>query len=153
MLTIVLFALSAPTDPPQEKEKELPAAAKKELKSLEGRWRLVKSVDMNKEAEPKKEDGELFFVFKGTEVTMTFGEKKETIRVTAIDATTDPKCIDLTETRRDKTERTLEGVYQIDGDTLRLALTVPKDGKARPTSFDKPTDARTMVWTFKRVKE
>ena len=152
LAAIVLLALSAPADPPKEKEKALPADAVKELKKLEGKWRVVKAADANKEADVK-EDEAILFTFKGAEVTLSYGEKKETIRVTAIDATTDPKCIDLTERRRDNSERTLEGVYKLDGDTLKIALAIPKDGKNRPTSFDKPTDPRAMVWTFKRVKE
>lgn len=153
MLTaFVLLAFSAPAEPPKEKEKELPAAAKQELKKLEGKWRLVKAADANKESDVKESEA-LHFTFKGAELTMSFGDKKETLRVTAIDATTDPKCIDFAEQRRDKTERTLEGVYKLDGDTLKIALAIPKDGKNRPTGFDKPTDPRTMVWTLKRVKE
>ena len=149
MLTaLVLFTLAAPPEPP--KAKELPAEAKKELKKLEGKWEIVKTVDADKESEEKSE---IYLVFKDTEVTMSFKDKKETIHITAIDATTDPKCIDFVELLRDKSERTLEGIYKIDGDTLQLALAIPKDGKNRPTGFGKPTDKRTMVWTLKRVKE
>ncbi len=154
MLTaIVLLFLAAPTDPPKEKQKELPAEAKKELKKLEGKWKVVKVADANKEAEIPKDTESLVFEFKGADITMLFGDKKESLRVTAIDSTTDPKCIDLIETRKDGTERTLEGIFKIDGDSLQLAFTIPKDAKSRPTSFDKPTDPRTVVWTFKRVKE
>lgn len=152
MLTaLVLLALGTPADPPKEKAKELPAAAQKELKKLEGKWRLVKAATAEKE-EAAKEGEALFLTFKGAEATMSFGDKKESVRVSAIDATTDPKCIDLIETRRDKTERTLEGIYKLDGDTLTLAFALPKDGKERPTGFAKP-GPRTMVWTLKRVKE
>jgi uncharacterized protein (TIGR03067 family) len=151
LTTLVLFALSAPTDPPKEKAKELPAEALKELKKLEGKWRLVKAANGDREAEAKECES-IHFLFKGAELTMVSGDKMETIRVTAIDATTDPKCIDLTETRRDKTERTVEGIFKLDGDTLQLALSLPKEGKNRPTGFEKPGE-RTMVWTLKRVKE
>ena len=152
MLTaFVLLALSAPADPPKEKAKELPAEAKKELKKLEGKWRVVKTLEATKESEAK--DGEdVFITFKDAEMTMASGDKKETIAITAVDGTTDPKCIDLTETRRDKTERTLEGIFKLDGDTLQLAISIPKEGKSRPTGFDKPPD-RTVVMTLKRVKE
>lgn len=152
LAVIVLFALAAPTDPPKPKAKELPDEAKKELKKLEGKWRLVKAVDSTREAEAKESEA-IDFVFRGTELTMSNGDKMETIRVTAIDGSTDPKCIDFTETRKDKTERTLEGCYKIDGDTLQIALAITKEGKNRPTSFDKPTEPRTVIWTFKRIKE
>ena len=152
---IVLLALIAPSDPPKEKPKELPAEAKKELKKLGGKWKVVKAADANKESEIPKDSEPLIFEFKDADITMRYGDKKETIRVSAIDSTTDPKCIDLTETRKDGTERILEGIFKLDGDTLQIAFTTPKDAnaKSRPTSFDKPTDSRTTVWTFKRVKE
>jgi len=152
MLTVlIVLALTAPTDPPKEKVKELPAEAKKELKKLEGKWQIVKAATSQGEGEVK--DLEAFCVISGAELTFSRGDKKESLRVTVIDLTTDPKCIDLAEQLRDKTERTLEGIFKIDGDTLFLAFTIPKDAKSRPTSFDKPTDPRTVVWTFKRVKE
>jgi len=54
MLTaIVLFALSAPADPPKEKEKELPAEAKKELKKLEGQMADVKAATNQGEGDVK----------------------------------------------------------------------------------------------------
>ncbi len=122
-------------------------AAKAELKALQGVWEVVKAGDAADEP-PKG----FAFTFKGTEATMALGGKSESARVHAIDPTTDPKCIDLVETRPDKSERTLEGVYRIDGDTLRLAFSVSKEGKSRPTGFEKPTDPRTLVLTLKRVK-
>jgi uncharacterized protein (TIGR03067 family) len=137
---------------PGAEDKGLPAEAKKELKKLEGKWRVVKVANGNQEADVK--DREVYFVFKGAEVTLTASdkEKTETLRVTAIDPATDPVCIDLLEKRAGRPDRTLEGVYKIDGDTLRLAFSVPREGKNRPTSFEKPGD-RATVWTFKRVKE
>jgi uncharacterized protein (TIGR03067 family) len=150
---VALSLAASPAEPPKDKEKELPEAAQKELKKLEGKWKIVKSLDSTKEAEPDPKDPALFFVFKGNELTMEFGEKKEAIRITAIDPSTDPKCIDLTEKREGKPDRIIEGVYKIDGDKLLIALCITKDGKERPVSFDKPTDPRTVVWTLKRVKE
>lgn len=152
---LITVALVAPAESPKEKQKELPKATKKELASLAGKWKLTKAVNSTTDGEvaPKPNDPDMVFVFKGDELTMEFGDKKETVKIGAIDPKTDPKCIDLIEARRDQTERTLEGVYKIDKDTLRIALCVPKEGKQRPAGFDKPTDPRTMVWTLTRVKE
>ncbi|MFO0797858.1 MAG: TIGR03067 domain-containing protein [Gemmataceae bacterium] len=134
------------------KLKEWTPAAKAELKRLGGSWEVVKSVGTGGEKEAA--DSGVRFTFKGTEVALSAGGKKETFRVAAIDPTTDPKCIDLIETRQDKTVRVLEAVYRIDGDTLKLAFHVPEGGaKDRPTSFEKPANPRTLVWTFRRVKE
>lgn len=139
---------------PQEKQKELPEAAKKELKALEGKWQIVKFGSSMGESEPDPSRPAMYLVFKGGELTMGSGDKKETLKVAAIDPTTDPKCIDLLEKRDGKPDRNVEGVYKIDKDTLRFAMCVPTaDGKQRPAGFDKPTDARTVVFTLKRVKD
>src|SRR4051812_49240041 len=118
MLTsfIVMAMVIAPAEPPKEKEKqpELSAEAKKELKKLEGKWQIVKGLGTEGEAELK--NLEAFCVVKGTEMTFTAGTKKETVEITALDPSTDPKCIDLTESRPGKPLQTSEGVYKIDGD-------------------------------------
>ena len=87
-------------------------------------------------------------------MTLTSADKPKTgtLLITALDTTTDPKCIDFLEKREGRPDRTLEGIYKIDGDTLQIAFSIPKEVKDRPTSFEKPGD-RALVWTFKRVKE
>ncbi len=99
---------------------------------------------------------EAFMVFKGTELTLesSNSEKKETLKISAIDPTTDPKCIDLLETLSgNRGERTIEAIFKIDGDTLLFAMCILQEGKQRPVGFDKPTDPRIIVWTLKRVKK
>jgi uncharacterized protein (TIGR03067 family) len=145
---VILFALTAPADTP--KEKELSAEAKKELKKLEGKWRVVKLAGGGQEVEFK--DREAFFVFDGADITISSGNKTEKLRVATLDTTTDPRCVDLTEKREGRPDRTLEGVYKLDGDTLQIAHALPNVGKNRPTGFDKSTE-RAMVWTLTRVKE
>src|SRR5262245_39624290 len=107
-LFLTLPLVGAPADPPKEEAKELPAEAKKELKKLEGKWRLVKALNSTKEAEAK--DDEIYFTFKGSKATLSAvgKDKNETLEVTAIDASTDPKCIDLLELRPGRPPRTQE---------------------------------------------
>ena len=147
---LLLLGVVAGADEPRTKDKELPAEAKKELKKFEGKWRLVKAAGGGQESELK--DKEVYFVFKGAELTITSGNRVETCQIAAIDTTTDPKCIDLVEKRKGRPDRTLEGVYKIDGDTLQLAHELPGGGKSRPTSFEKSVE-RALVYTLKRVNE
>jgi uncharacterized protein (TIGR03067 family) len=151
LLTLSMMVTSGQAPKDKEKQPELSVEAKKELKKLEGKWQVVKGLGSKGEDDLK--DLEAFCVVEGTKMTFSRGNNKEMAEVTALDPSTDPKCIDLTDSRPGKPPRITEGVYKIDGDTLQLAITAPKGGKLRPANFDKPTDERIIVWTMKRVKE
>ena len=61
-----------------------------------------------------------------------------------------PKHIDVTLENEGKTPRTLKCIYEIKGDTLRLAESLQE----RPTSFETDrTMRRIIVYTFTRQKE
>src|SRR5687768_16581455 len=113
MVTLfVALVLATPTAPPEEKE--LPEAAQKELKKLEGKWKLVKEVTANGEREL-----EVVLEFKGRKLSIDMMEKKERfeLSVTALDPSTDPKCIDLTflvEKGPIPKGTVLEGIYKLD---------------------------------------
>jgi uncharacterized protein (TIGR03067 family) len=134
----------APADPP----KELSGQAKRELKTLEGKWRIVKILFSDREATP---DG-LVVEFKGG--TIDF-DSSATGAVVALDPATGPKCLDFkmrTEFGILKKGATYESVYRCDGDTLKWAFYHGR-GKSRPTTLGRPTDPGVMVMVFSRVKE
>jgi uncharacterized protein (TIGR03067 family) len=150
---LLLIGGFAVADEPERgaKEKEFSAETKKELKKFEGKWRVVKGAGSGQESDLT--DKMAYFVFKGTELTMTSGGKVENYQVSDIDTTADPKCIDLVEKRKGRPDRTWEGAYRFVEDTLQLAHELPGGtGKNRPTSFDKSVE-RAIVWTLKRAKD
>jgi uncharacterized protein (TIGR03067 family) len=51
-----------------------------------------------------------------------------------------------------KGEETMIGIYKIEGDTLTICLTGGKDA-ARPTKFESPEGAMTVLITLKRAKK
>jgi uncharacterized protein (TIGR03067 family) len=148
---VVSLVLAAPAaDPP--KEMELPVAAQKELKKLEGKWKLVKEVSADGEREP-----EVVVEFKGRKLSLDMKEKKENFEfsVTALDPSTDPKCIDFTvlvEKGPLAKGTVIEAIYKLDGDTLTL-VGYAGEGKKRPANFDPPKDEGAGMWVLKRVKE
>jgi uncharacterized protein (TIGR03067 family) len=146
---LLLGVAAAAADEPKTGAKEFSAEAKKELKKPEGKWPVVKVAGGGKESELDKE---AYFAFQGAEVTLTSGDRVESLQIAALDPATDPKCIDLLEKRKGRPDRTLEGVYRIDGDMLQIAHEVPTRGKNRPTGFEKSAEG-VMIWTLKRVKE
>lgn len=138
-----LLAASGPAAP----SKELPEAAKKELKALEGKWRVVKFLHSDRETTPGTGEDEVTVEFKGG--TIDFAGSA-TGSVVALDPTTDPKCLDFKGLY--KKDTIYESVYKRDGDTLTWAV-YHGQGRSRPTAFDKPTDAGVMVVVLNRVKE
>jgi uncharacterized protein (TIGR03067 family) len=147
LATLLALSLAAPAEPP----KELPVAAKKELKALEGKWRILMVRHPDREA-PRDDDGEVF-EFKGHAID--FADGSGAGEVVELDPETDPKCLDFKMSKGFgvlKTGATFESSFELDGDTLTWAVYVGR-GKYRPTTLDKPAVEGVMVVVLKRVKE
>jgi uncharacterized protein (TIGR03067 family) len=153
LATLVALSLVVSADPPKEKEKELTEAAKKDLKKLEGVWRAVKLAREGQEEEAPKMGGEEVVIeFKGRTMQMN---GKDFLGITALDPSTDPKCIDfkaLVDQGPVSKGTVFESIYKVDDDTLVLALH-PDGGTNRPAKFESPKDSKVMVVTFKREKK
>jgi uncharacterized protein (TIGR03067 family) len=137
---------------PVEPPKELPEAAKKALKTLEGKWRFVKILHFDRESVPGTGEDTLTVEFKGK--TINF-DNMATGAVVALDAGTDPKCLDFTVPKGFgvlKKGAIYESIYKRNGETLTWAVCVGR-GKNRPVAFNRPTDPGVMVMVLTRVKE
>jgi uncharacterized protein (TIGR03067 family) len=150
----LLFCFAAVADEPkiEAKGKKFSAEAKKELKKLEGNWKLLKVAIRGEEAEFPVDS---CITFKDAEITTSFEySEKITVkdRIVALDPNTDPICLDLIEIRPGMADWALECVYKLDGDKLLLAISLTPGVKNRPPGFDKSTEG-VMIWTLKRVKE
>ena len=136
-----LLALSAGADP-------LDKAALKELKALEGDWVVVRLEAGGKKHKPGA-DEKWELTFQGTKWSSSAtGEQEE---VVALNTSSSPRLIDLKSTRRGRGAIVREGIYKLDGDTLTIALYQGTE-KKRPTSFDTPTEAGTVVFVLRRAK-
>lgn len=134
-----LLALSAGADP-------LDKAARKELKALEGDWVVVRLEAGGKKHEPGAGE-QMKLTFQGAKWSFpATGERGE---VVALDAASSPRSIDLKKTSGRVMVR--EGIYKLDGDNLTIALYQGTD-KKRPTGFDTPSDAGTVVFVLRRDK-
>src|SRR5262249_7791608 len=69
----------------------------------------------------------------------------------AIDPTTKPPTLDLTPQGGGDKGRTLRGIYQLDGDTLKVCLAHP-DAKERPKELASTKDPKTALMVLKREK-
>jgi uncharacterized protein (TIGR03067 family) len=149
LAVVVCVTGTAPAlaNPPED----LPVAAKKELKVLEGKWRVVKFQYSDHETTP---DGdEVVVEFKGGAIDFA---KSAAGAVVMLDPGTDPKCLDFKVSVGSgvfKKDTTYESVYKLDGDTLSWAVHIGREGKNRPSAFDKPKNSEVMVMVLNLAKE
>ena len=119
---------------------------------LQGTWVMVSMEHQGKVSDGAKGST---ITIAGNKMNWTWvagNERRDS--VIKVDATKTPKHFDQIEKFEDK-EETVLGIYQIDGDTLRICIPLPdKDGSfakaARPTAMD--SKAGTIA-TYKREKK
>src|SRR5262245_19730247 len=88
---VLLAALSAALGP-TTLSSELPEAARKEMKALQGQWRVVKCVHSDRETIAGEDDGAIIVEFKGN--TIDF-DSVASGTIAELDPATDPKCLDF----------------------------------------------------------
>jgi uncharacterized protein (TIGR03067 family) len=129
---------------------KLSEAAQKELKKLEGKWKLQKAATAGMEQAFGPGDPDLVMEMKPDGKWIFTGVDKAV--VVALDPAANPKCMDLKSVEKGRDGAVDEAIYKIDGDTLTVCLYQGK-GKQRPTTFDPPKERDTILVVFKRVKE
>lgn len=148
----VALSLAAPADDLPK----LSEAAQKELKQIEGKWRVT-AMAMDGQERAADENNEVTVEFKGRKLIVTEKDKQaeEFFEVATLDPSTTPKILDL-KSLVDMGPLTkgnvYEAIYKLDGDTLTLAL-YGGEGKKRPEKFESAQGSGTVVVTLKREKK
>jgi uncharacterized protein (TIGR03067 family) len=129
-------------------------ADKEEKKGIEGRWLAEKTVSSGIE---KGMDEERLLVIDGESVSWTYTKKKgntgksSTINFTyKLDPSKKPAEIDLSPTEGDFKDQIFPGIYELDGDTLKLCRNQP--GQKRPNEFVSNKGSDEVLLILKRVK-
>lgn len=107
---------------PQAPSKGPPDPAKKELKALEGKWRVVKFVHSDRETILGMGEDEVTVEYKGNTIDSA-GSAAGVIAEP--DPAADPKCLNLKAREGSgvfRTGSTYESVYKLDGNTLTWAV-------------------------------
>jgi uncharacterized protein (TIGR03067 family) len=119
-----------------------------DAEKLHGTWNLtaIEVKGMKKDAP----EGSATFIFMKDGKLQMKGKGKDQEGTYTADASKKPMQIDLTGPQKDgKDKETMKAIYQIDGDTLKLAYSLEGPKGDRPTAFD---GEKAFIMVFKRGK-
>lgn len=118
--------------------------------ALDGVWKLVTwEADGKAVPDARLKDGKL--VLDGDAYTVTLADMGTVQGTQKLDPTKEPKTIDIKDATGSNKGQTCLGIYEIEGDTLRVAFAPA--GKPRPTKFTTEADSGQWLHVWKRVKE
>ena len=115
-----------------------------ELAKMQGRW-TVERLEENGKAEPAEEIKKFTINIDGTKFAVNMDGREESMKL-QIDPDRSPKWINLTPEFGDDKGKTAKGIYELQGDTLRICAR-PKGGD-RTTKF--VSEQGTMLLVLKR---
>ena len=123
------------------------ADAKKELEKFAGIWE-VKDITYN----GKEHNLKFTFTFKGNEGVVAGNDKvtNEYARIKIkLDPSAKPKAMDISIAAGSQTDATMEGIYELKDDELKICAKV--FGKDRPSEFAAPDGSSIVLLTLKRA--
>ena len=121
-------------------------AAKKDMDALQGKWTVV---SMESDGGTLTLAKDAVRVIKGDKYTVTLTPDLTIEGTFKIDPTAKPRRIDTKATSGPYKDQELQGIYEIDGDTLKICYGLP--GKDRPTEFKGKDGCMLMV--HKKAKD
>jgi len=126
------------------------ADVEKETKKFQGDWTIESSVTGGMELPADQLKG-FVVIFEGDKHTVKMGDQVIQVGTQKIDPSKSPKTIDVTMTEGPDKGKVLLGIYEIDGDTLKVCF--DPEGKKRPTEFKSAAGSMNFVNIHKRVKK
>ena len=122
----------------------------KELKKFQGTW-TFESVEAGGKEQPAAEFKGMTVTFEGDKFTVRKGDEVIQAAKQKLDPSKSPKTVDVTITEGPEKGAVMLGIYEIDGDTLKVCFD-PR-GKKRPTEFKSAPGSENFVNVHKRVKK
>ena len=126
------------------------ADLEKEVKKFQGAW-TFESVEAGGKELPAGELKGLVLTFEGDKHTVKKGNEVIQVGTQKLDPSRSPKAIDVTLTEGVNKGAVMLGIYEINGDTLKVCFDA--EGKKRPTQFKSAPGSETFVNVHKRLKK
>jgi uncharacterized protein (TIGR03067 family) len=125
--------------------------AAKDLQALKGPWRMTaKEVDGKKLSDEEIRDVIATFDGSGT-CTVRRGDQVIGAGIAKLDPTTKPRMIAIAFTAGEHKGKTVLGIYELEGDTFRVCIGRPGDG--RPAAFTAEAGSGRTRVVFQREKK
>jgi uncharacterized protein (TIGR03067 family) len=140
-LVVVAALASVAADPPTDE------AARKDLQRLKGTWQ-VQTMTLGGRPAPANETANKKLTFDGSKLTLHDADHQEEAEV-ILDAGKKPPTITIDP--KNGKEKPAEGIYQLEGDSLKMCFNPP--GQGRPKEFASPEGSQTALVVLKRVKK
>jgi uncharacterized protein (TIGR03067 family) len=126
------------------------ADLEKEAKKFQGTWTFESSEAGGKALSAEDLAG-LVVIFEGDKHTVKKGDQVIQVGTQKFDPSKSPKAIDVTMTEGPSKGALMLGIYEFDGDTLKVCFDF--QGKQRPTEFKSAPGSSTFLNVHKRVKK
>lgn len=117
---------------------------------LQGDWKVTSLVEAGKKAEPKTFAAWNLTVA-GDKMTARDGKEVMDEYTFRLDAAASPRAIDLTVQTGEAKGKTLQGIYQLEGDTLTVCVSEPGK-KDRPKEFRSAEGSSHTLLVFQRTR-
>jgi uncharacterized protein (TIGR03067 family) len=111
---------------------------------LVGTWKVV-STSSDGQTKPPEQIGDMRVIISGEQYTVAKGGQVVGRANMTADPTKQPKTIDLVVTEGEKKGQVFPGIYELSGDTLRIAWSQP-----RPTEISDRAGSQQEAWELRR---
>jgi uncharacterized protein (TIGR03067 family) len=139
ILTVCTLAAGPPRDDP----------ARADLDKLQGTWTLV-VMEHEGESAPAEEFKGWTATYEGNRLTLRAGEEVRRRGLVTLDAGRKPKAMNTWDKDGPFEDQTVPGIYEIDGDTLRVCFARP--GEDRPREFTTKRGTGILYCVYKRAR-
>lgn len=123
---------------------------KKELEALKATWTFT-SFEINGQKAPEDAIKNFKLIVSGNEMTIKVGGEVK-FGIKQLDGSTNPRIIDLEYKEGPQKGNVFEGIYHVDGDTLKICVHATPNVRQRPTEFTGKENSNQMLIVFKREK-